>query len=170
MAKAGQARVFLSLGSNMGPRLENLRAAAAGLRGLEGVRVQALSSCYETAPVGKTDQPPFLNMAMEIETDEEPLEFLGSVKDLERRLGRKKAERWGPRCIDIDIVLWGAQRIASEELTVPHREFRGRAFVLVPLAEIAAEVVDPESGRTIAALAEAVGGKEGVRLHAALSL
>jgi 2-amino-4-hydroxy-6-hydroxymethyldihydropteridine diphosphokinase len=146
-------RVHLSLGSNLGDRAANLRAALDALDRLDGVAVWAVSHAYETEPVGKTDQPEFLNVAAEIETDLEPLELLNAVKGIEADLGRVPAERWGPRTIDIDIVLWGPRIEATERLALPHPEFRKRAFVLTPLAELAPDAADPVTGRRVAELA-----------------
>ena len=147
-------RVHLALGSNIGDRDRNLAAAIEALEGLEGTRVYAISSCYETEPLGYTAQPLFLNMAVEIETEMAPLELLKAVKDIEVRLGRRFANRWGPREIDIDLILWGSERVEMEALTLPHAQFRQRAFVLTPLAEIAPDAVDPVSGKTVRELAE----------------
>jgi 2-amino-4-hydroxy-6-hydroxymethyldihydropteridine diphosphokinase len=146
-------RVYLSLGSNLGDSIGSLRAAIRLLRGLERIKVRTVSSVYETEPVGKVDQPAFLNVAIEIETDFEPLELLELVKETERQLGRSSGERWVPRPIDIDIVLWGDRIHESERLTIPHRAFRERAFVLAPLNEIAPDAVDPVTGLTVRALA-----------------
>jgi len=120
----------------------------------EGVELKAWSHCYETEPIGFTEQPAFLNMAVEIETAMSPLELLNAVKAIETSVGRQKSDRWGPREIDIDIILWGDTQYASDRLTLPHKEFRQRAFVLAPMAEIAPEAVDPVTGETIAALAK----------------
>jgi len=90
---------------------------------------------------------------VEIETALEPLELLNTVKTMELRLGRKVSRRWGPRCIDIDLVLWGAKVLHTSALTLPHERFRERAFVLTPFAELAPEAVDPETGLTVAELA-----------------
>ena len=146
--------VHLSLGSNLGDRMANLRAAVAALKEMDAIQVTAVSNCYETDPVGKVAQPSFLNLAVEIETDLEPLELLDTLQELERRLGREPSGRWGSRSIDLDIELWGARQVASERLTIPHQEFRRRAFVLAPLAEIAPGAVDPLSGKTVAELAQ----------------
>lgn len=146
-------RVYLSLGSNLGDRAAILRAALSALAEVRHVQLAAVSDCYETEPVGKTDQPAFLNLAAAIETDLEPLELLDAVKDIERGLGRAPGERWGPRAIDIDLVLWGMRTIESETLTLPHAEFRKRAFVLTPLAEIAPQEIDPATGKTVSELA-----------------
>ena len=146
--------VQLSLGSNLGDRESALQDAVRALAQVDGVIVTAHSHCYETEPIGIKDQPPFLNMAVEIETALAPLELLKTVKSIEKQLGRKKTIHWGPREIDIDIILWGQEVFNSERLTLPHKEFRDRAFVLVPMAEIAPDAVDPITGETIAALAQ----------------
>ena len=156
-------RIFLSIGSNLGNREVLLREAVEALGREPGVRVTACSAQYETEPAGVVDQPLFLNMAAEIETDKEPLELLDAVKGIEQRLGRVPSERWGPRHIDIDIVLWGDKVMETERLTLPHRDFRQRAFVLVPLAEIAPDAMDPVTGRTVAALAAGLESRDGVR-------
>lgn len=146
--------VQLSLGSNLGDRAASLQAALRAIAAVAGVELRAWSHCYETEPIGFTEQPAFLNMAVEIETALAPLELLNAVKTIEATIGRQKTARWGPREIDIDIILWGDTQYASERLTLPHREFRQRAFVLAPMAEIAPEAVDPVTGETIAALAK----------------
>jgi 2-amino-4-hydroxy-6-hydroxymethyldihydropteridine diphosphokinase len=146
-------RVHLSLGSNAGDRVANLRAALHALAGTERIRVVKVSSAYETAPVGYTDQSAFLNLAAEIETAFEPLELLNAAKDIERELGRTPTVRWGPREIDIDLILWGPRTVETESLVLPHKEFRTRAFVLVPLAEIAPDAVDPVTGLSVSELA-----------------
>jgi 2-amino-4-hydroxy-6-hydroxymethyldihydropteridine diphosphokinase len=115
-----------------------------------------VSSLYETAPVGP-EQPMFYNAACEFETDLQPGELLRLVQGVEREMGRPEDdERWGPRLIDIDILLYDEEVVEEEGLVIPHPEMRKRAFVLVPLAEIASEVRHPAGG-TIASLAEAVG-------------
>lgn len=146
-------QVLLSLGSNMGNRTVNLEVAVQALDRLEGVTVGAVSNTYETEAWGDPGQPGFLNLAVEIETAIEPLELLNAVKKIERDGGRRPAPHWGPRVLDIDIILWGAAVMSTPELTVPHSEFRNRAFVLRPLAEIAGHAVDPVSGLTVSELA-----------------
>ncbi|MBX3179023.1 MAG: 2-amino-4-hydroxy-6-hydroxymethyldihydropteridine diphosphokinase [Candidatus Hydrogenedentes bacterium] len=150
--------VQLSLGSNLGDRASALRRALRALAAEPEVELLAWSHCYETEPIGIADQPPFLNLAVEIETALAPLELLNAVKAIEAAIGRRKTGRWGPREIDIDIILWGDTQFQSERLTLPHREFRERAFVLVPMAEIAPDAVDPLTGETVTALA----GRPGV--------
>jgi 2-amino-4-hydroxy-6-hydroxymethyldihydropteridine diphosphokinase len=155
-------RVYLSLGGNVGDRMANLRAALQALEGTERVRVTRVSSAYETAPVGVPDQPAFVNLAVEIETALTPLELLNAVKEIERRLGRTPTIRWGPREIDIDLVLWGSRVVETPVLILPHKEFRTRAFMLTPLAEIAPEAVDPVTEMTVRALSERPEAQGGV--------
>lgn len=154
-------RVHLSLGANVGDRVANLRVALDALEGMEPIRVVKVSNAYETEPVGFSDQAAFVNLAVEIETALPPLGLLNAVKDIERKLGRTPGVRWGPREIDIDVILWGSRVMDTEPLVLPHKEFRKRAFVLEPLAEIAPGAVDPVTGLTIQALRdrpEAHGG------------
>jgi 2-amino-4-hydroxy-6-hydroxymethyldihydropteridine diphosphokinase len=131
-------RGYLGLGSNVGDRLANLRAAAAELP------VVARSSVYETAPQGEVlDQPDFLNAAVEIEWDEGPEELLDLCKEVERKLGRDfGVERHGPRVVDVDLLLLGDLDYRSERLTLPHREVMTRRFVLEPLVELGVEGLD----------------------------
>ena len=145
--------VQLSLGSNLGVRRGNLEAALARLGQLPETTLTRRSRVYETQPYGVTGQPGFLNMAAEIETELQPLELLDAIQTIERRLGRRPTERWGPRIIDIDIVLWDTLVLETDTLTVPDPDFRNRAFVLIPLAEIAPQAIDPITGMTVAQLA-----------------
>jgi 2-amino-4-hydroxy-6-hydroxymethyldihydropteridine diphosphokinase len=150
-------RYHLSLGSNVGDRTANLRAALRALSARADVVVCAVSGCYETEPLEGFDQGPYLNLVAEIETEVDPLELVHRLKRIETELGRSPSARWGPRTIDIDIVLCGPAVIESERLTVPHRDFRNRDFVLTPLAEIAPDLVDPVSKKTVAELARQPG-------------
>lgn len=156
--------VYLSLGSNVGDRQQNLRAAVDALRAEAGVTVLRESRVYETAPVGDTDQGPFLNMAVAVETTLAPFDLLDRTQAIERALGRVPTRRWGPRIIDVDIVLWGEVTLGTARLTLPHLEFRNRAFVLVPLREIAGAAIDPVTGKSINTLAGACVGQERVRI------
>ena len=146
--------VHLSLGSNLGHREATLHDAVRALGRTPGIQVTQVSSIFETEPVGFVEQPRFCNLAAEIETALEPLELLNAVKRIEVAIGRVPTHAWGPRLIDIDIVLWGDRIVSTDTLTIPHKEFRTRAFVLIPLCEIAPDAVDPETGKTITALAQ----------------
>ena len=149
-------RVLLSLGSNVGDRAANLRGAVREL-GFLG-RVQAISRMYETEPQGMETQPWFLNMAAALETDLELVALLHEAKRIEKALGRMEGTRWGPRVIDIDLILAEGSILESDELRIPHPEFRKRAFVLAPLAEIAPEAIDPVTGQSVARLLQGARG------------
>ncbi|MEX0783374.1 MAG: 2-amino-4-hydroxy-6-hydroxymethyldihydropteridine diphosphokinase [Dehalococcoidia bacterium] len=126
--------VLIALGSNLGDRLANLRAAVALLPD-HGVLVTRTSSVWETAPV-PADQPPFLNAALRAETELVPAELLAALKSIEHALGRRPSRRWGPRPIDLDILFYGDDRLSTPDLTIPHPLVADRAFVLAPLAEV----------------------------------
>lgn len=149
-------RVLLSLGTNLGDRAANLRGALEAMGQLPGIQLTAVSNVYETEAMGVTEQPDFLNLAAEIETELVPLELLNAVKEIEGALGRTASERWGPRIIDIDLILWEDLVMTTERLTLPHAAFRTRNFVLAPLAEIAPETVDPVTGKTVSQLLQCV--------------
>ena len=153
--------VYLSLGSNLGDRSANLKAAIERLKELGDV--VATSSFYETAPVGDVRQPDFLNCAVALETDKMPRQLLAATLEIERSLGRRRkaasagvAATKGPRTIDIDILLFGTSVIETKELTIPHPALHERRFVLEPLAEIAREVRHPVFKRTIRDLRDAL--------------
>jgi 2-amino-4-hydroxy-6-hydroxymethyldihydropteridine diphosphokinase len=155
-----ETTVFLSLGSNLGDREGNLCAALRGLG--PDVQIRRVSSLYETVPIGVIDQPAFLNLAAMGETTLAPDDLLAHVKAIERQVGRRETYRWGPRVVDLDIIFYGDSVMETEALTIPHRETARRAFVLLPLCEIAPDHVHPGLGRTVQDLAGAVSG-EGVR-------
>ena len=147
-------RVLLALGANVGNREENLCAALRRLA--PACRVIAVSSLYRSravVPEGAPPGPDYLNAACEVETQLRPEELLRHAKDVEHAIGRRPAAHWAPRPIDIDIVLYGDERVDTPELVVPHPRMAERNFVLVPLAELAADAIYPGSGRTIGDLA-----------------
>lgn len=140
----------VGLGSNLGDRMAHLRA---GVRSLEGsMTITACSSVYETAAVGDLDQGPFLNMVVLGTTEMEPLEFLEVAARAEDSAGRVRTRRWGPRTLDVDLILWGRRVIGHPRLTVPHPRWKERSFVLAPLAEVGRDLVDPESGESVGAI------------------
>ena len=140
--------IYLSLGSNLGDRAQNLHAAIDGLA-RSGVVVRRVSSVYETAPVDLLDQPMFLNLVVEAETALLPRQLLARTARLERSLGRRRTVAKGPRTIDIDILFYGSSVIDTPDLIVPHPRIAERRFVLEPLAEIAPDLVHPLTRRTI---------------------
>ncbi len=141
------AFVYLGLGSNLGDRESNLAQALAML--VEKVRLEKYSSIYETEPVGYSEQPDFLNMVCSGSTDLDPFDLLTFVKEIEKGLGRVPSFPNAPRPIDIDILFYDDQIIRSESLTIPHSRIAERAFVLVPLSEIAPKLIHPENGKHV---------------------
>ena len=129
--------VYLSLGANLGKREQTLREAVRRLGAAAHIKIRSVSSVYETEPWGKTDQPRFLNLAVALETTLTPEELLALTQGIETGLGRVRHERWGARTIDIDILHFEGEQRNAPELTLPHPYMTERAFVLVPLAEIA---------------------------------
>ncbi|MEK1904240.1 MAG: 2-amino-4-hydroxy-6-hydroxymethyldihydropteridine diphosphokinase [Pseudomonas sp.] len=145
-------RVYIGLGSNLAEPLQQLRAALAALAALPGSQLAAVSSFYASDPLGPPDQPRYVNAVAALDTLLPPLELLDALQTIEREQGRvRKAERWGPRTLDLDILLFGQHNLAEERLVVPHYHMHARAFVLYPLAEIAADLLLPD-GRPLSEL------------------
>lgn len=157
-------KFYLSLGSNIGDREHFIRTAIQLLdQSRDQLQVVQLSSFYETEPVGLTEQASFLNIAAKGYTAFTPEELLKHTQNIEEQLGRTREVRWGPRVIDIDILLYNNIRMNTEQLVIPHPRMTERAFVLVPLAEIEPDLILPGSSGQIESLVQSVE-KEGVRL------
>ena len=157
-----KAKAYLGLGANIGERHENLKRAIQLLNAGPHVEVTKESSIYETAPYGKTDQPDFLNMVLEVETNLEPIELLEFCLSVENELGRVREEVWGPRIIDIDVLMYEDLEIDIDNLIVPHEEMHLRKFVLEPLNEIAPNAVHPTFNKTVKELLEELNGDNNV--------
>ena len=158
-------KAYIGLGSNLGERETLLKAAIAQLAQLPETRLGSVSSLYDTAPVGELDQPNFLNAAVQLETALTARQLLWNMLLVERRLGRVRhvARRYGPRTIDLDLILFGDLIIDTPDLRLPHPEFHRRAFVLAPLAEIEPRLVHPVLGLDLTELLERVEQRPAVR-------
>ena len=155
------ATVYLGLGANLGRRRETIDAALARLAEHPAIRVRAVSALIETGPVGgPPGQPDYLNGAAAIETDLEPAELLGELKRIERDLGRRHGPRWGPREIDLDILLYDCLALDTPDLSIPHPRLGERRFVLEPLSQIAPDAIDPATGLTVRELLARLGAGE----------
>ncbi len=152
--KSGTQIAFLGLGSNMGDREEFIEQAVFLLSKTPGLRVLKRSTNYETEPQGEEEQPNFINAAIEVETTITPEKLLAVAQDVETALGREREMEWGPRSIDIDILLFGDRVISEDNLQIPHPLLHERLFALQPLKEIAPEVVHPILEKTIEELFE----------------
>ena len=157
----GPVTVFLALGSNLGDRKANLEKALQLLG--ERLSLERLSSLYESEPVGLEEQPLFLNAVCRVKTEVGPFQLLSLLKGVEVALGRVPGFPNAPRLIDVDILFYGNLAIETDRLVIPHPRLEERAFVLIPLAEIAPGLIHPVSGESIADLAVRVEGREGVR-------
>ncbi len=141
-------KIYIGIGSNLGNREENCRKAVEGLHE-HGIKVLKSSSMIETAPWGIEEQPKFINMAVEAETRLVPGELLKILKEIESGLGRRPAERWGPRIIDLDVLFYDDLVMKTTDLEIPHPGIKDREFVLKPLVEIAPDLVHPVFRKTI---------------------
>ena len=148
-------RVFVGLGSNIGDRFKYLTDAAVALRALPDTSVVWFSAVYEADPWGKTDQPKFLNAACELNTTMHPSALLCSLKTIEQTMGRTSHEQWGPREIDLDILVYDGLVFEDDQVCVPHRDLEHRRFALVPLRDIAPDLVHPVNGLTVEEMAAA---------------
>lgn len=152
------AKVFLLLGTNMGDRNNNLVNALLAIHQDAG-KVYKKSSVYQTAAWGKTDQQPFYNQVIELETSLNPFQLLTTLLSIEQKMGRKRTEHWGERKIDIDILFYGDEIIETSDLIVPHPQLEYRRFTLVPLHEIAPDFVHPVLQKKVYELLEACPDK-----------
>lgn len=138
-------RAYIGLGSNLDDPVGQLRRAVEALRGLSESRLTAVSRFYRSAPMGSAEQPDYVNAVAMLDTCLEPLALLDALQAIEQQQGRiRKGERWGPRTLDLDLLLYGAEVIAEPRLQVPHPGIKQRNFVLVPLADLAPELVFPD--------------------------
>ncbi|MGI5921436.1 MAG: 2-amino-4-hydroxy-6-hydroxymethyldihydropteridine diphosphokinase [Syntrophomonadaceae bacterium] len=151
-----KSSVFIGLGSNMGKKRHNIKKAVDLINALPNVAVVKKSALYDSSPWGKVDQEDFINQVIEVRTSLGPWELLHKLQEIEINMGRQRLEKWGPRTIDLDILLYGDETIVSEELTIPHPLIGKRLFVLVPLQEINAELVFPDGTRIKEVLDRAV--------------
>jgi len=153
---------YLSLGSNLGDRQKFIYSAVGLIENF--CKISQLSSLYQTPPWGKTNQPLFLNACLSIQTNLSPTMLLDRLKNIESTLGREPTEKWGPREIDIDILFYDQRQIKQENLIIPHPVLQDRAFVLVPLAEIAPDLIHPILKKSISELTKNID-KTGVKVY-----
>ena len=142
-------KTYIGLGANLGEREAQIRLALDDLARLPSSRLVRASSLYDSEPAGDADQPNFLNAVAEVETELTARQLLWNLLLIERRLGRTRSRRWGPRTIDLDLLLYGPLIIDEPELQVPHPELTRRSFVLVPLVELDPLLVHPVTGETL---------------------
>lgn len=161
--------IFLGLGSNLGNRENNIKASLHFLQ-KNGVMIQELSSVYETDAWGNPNQESYLNMVVGVETELSVEQLLATCLVAEKEAGRVRLEKWGPRIIDIDIILYENKIINSDNLIVPHPLFAERKFVLIPLAEIAPNLVDPISKKSIVELLQQCPDKLEVKFYSTITL
>ncbi|MDE2997965.1 MAG: 2-amino-4-hydroxy-6-hydroxymethyldihydropteridine diphosphokinase [Gemmatimonadota bacterium] len=161
---------YIGMGANLDDRADALRRAAATLDEHDSLDVKAASPVYETAPIGVTAQPMFLNAVLAAETDLDPLALLECLLAVERRFGRVRGQRWGPRLLDLDILLYGNEVFQSRGLEIPHPRLHERAFVLVPLCELTPRGRHPLFNRTFSELAESIVPTQEVRKLDGVSL
>ena len=152
--------VFIGVGANLGPVHENFTRA---LRSMEKcARVLAVSSLYESDPVGPQDQPKFTNAVIKVETELSPFELLDHLKTIEKEIGRKKTKRWGPRVIDLDIIFYGDLVISTDSLVIPHPRAHERRFVLEPLLEIEPAAWHPVKNMAVRDICSRLGNSQAI--------
>ena len=157
-------RVYIAIGSNLASPLEQVNAAVTALAAIPDSRMVAVSSFYRTPPLGPQDQPDYLNAAVALDTHLQAEALLDHTQRIELQQGRqRKAERWGPRTLDLDIMLFGDAVINSERLTVPHYDMKSRGFMLWPLFEIAPKLLHPLEKVNVARLLSRLQGGERIR-------
>jgi 2-amino-4-hydroxy-6-hydroxymethyldihydropteridine diphosphokinase len=159
-AAASGTIAYIALGANLGDRLATLQHAAILLAESPAIELLAASSAWDTAPVGPPDQPRYLNAAVAVRTTLGPRAVLETLLEIERRFGRvRSGSQWTARTLDLDIIIFGNAILAEPDLALPHPRFRERAFVLLPLAEIAPEARDPVTGESVESLLRACPGR-----------
>ncbi|MEW6755808.1 MAG: 2-amino-4-hydroxy-6-hydroxymethyldihydropteridine diphosphokinase [Candidatus Latescibacterota bacterium] len=154
---------FVGMGSNLGDRWEYLRAGLADLAAVDGLSLERASSVYETDPVGPIAQPRFLNAVVCLRAELPPDKLLHQLQRIEARHGRQRELRWGPRTLDLDLLLYGRLQLHTDELVLPHPHLCERAFVLVPLCEIAPDLTHPVTGAPLCGLLQSLSGTTGVQ-------
>lgn len=147
---------YVGLGSNLGRRAEQIEAALAEISRARGVRLRRCSPLYETDPAGGPPQGKYLNGVAEVESDLPARELLSLLLEVERRLGRTRSERWGPRTIDLDLLLYGSEVLDEPGLALPHPRMRERDFVLRPLADLDRDLTVPPDGRSVGELLDSI--------------
>ena len=161
-------KAFVGIGSNLGEREAMIRLALDDLARLPQTTLVRASSLYDTEPVGETEQPNFLNAVVQLDTELTARQLLWNLLLIEKRLGRVRTQKWGPRTMDLDLLLFGSQVIEEPDLRVPHPELTRRSFVLVPLVELDPMLVHPVTGETLVSHLSRLGArplvKRGTRL------
>ena len=153
---------YIGIGSNLGNRTENCIAALEEISNF--TIIKSVSSFYETEPLGVEDQPEFINAVAKVSTLLSPLNLLNSLKEVEKQLGRDRTERWGPRVIDLDLLIYEDFVLESQELTIPHKELHKRRFVLEPLSEIEPWLEHPVLKKTMSTILKELEDKRSVTL------